>query len=91
MDIGFPGGRLLITRLLLRGTTLRCGKWYVVTNEALQETCTAVYVKNKIPWTLFMEVNPSLSTNNCDKLVNGAAYCAGPTYGWGESFEGGDF
>ncbi|KAJ6070768.1 CAZyme family GH55 [Penicillium canescens] len=76
---------------IAEGTTLRCGKWYVVTNEALQETCTTVCVKNKIPWTLFMEVNPSLSTNNCDKLVNGTAYCAGPTYGWDESFEGGDF
>ncbi|KAL4795045.1 hypothetical protein BDV19DRAFT_389702 [Aspergillus venezuelensis] len=39
------------------GTTYRCGKWHVVTNEGVQETCTT----------------------GCE-LVEGAAYCVGPTY-----------
>ncbi|KAJ5317598.1 CAZyme family GH55 [Penicillium antarcticum] len=68
-------------------TTTRCGRWHVVTNKIVQETCTTVCMQNQIYWSLFMEVNPSLSADNCDKLVSGTAYCVGPTYGWDEIFD----
>ncbi|CAG8407763.1 unnamed protein product [Penicillium salamii] len=74
------------------GTTTGCGKWHVVTNKDLQETCTTICVQNKIPWYLFLDVNPSLSAEDCDaQLVVGNAYCAGPTYGWNQYFEGSDW
>ncbi|KAJ5231283.1 uncharacterized protein N7469_005871, partial [Penicillium citrinum] len=73
------------------GTTLRCGKWHVVTNKQLQETCTTICVQESIPWSLFLEVNPSLSAESCNsKLLVGTAYCAGPTYGWDFHFDGED-
>lgn len=73
------------------GTTLRCGKWHVVTNKQLQETCTTICVQESIPRSLFLEVNPSLSAESCNsKLLVGTAYCAGPTYGWDFHFDGED-
>jgi hypothetical protein len=73
------------------GTTTRCGKWHVVT-KASEETCTTICMQNKIPWSLFLDVNPSLGEDNCDKkLVTGSAYCVGPAYSWNEFFDGGDF
>jgi hypothetical protein len=78
------------TATVAEGTTTRCGKWHVVAE--LQETCTTICMQNKIPWTLFLDVNPSLGKDNCDKkLVAGSAYCVGPTYSWDEFFDGGDF
>jgi hypothetical protein len=72
---------------LADGTTLRCGKWHVVTNQERQETCTTICVQESIPWSLFLEVNPSLNEENCDsKLLNQTAYCVGPTYGWNFDF-----
>lgn len=73
------------------GTTTRCGKWHVVTNEALQETCTTICIQSKIPWGLFLDVNPSLGPDKCsDQLVAGNAYCVGPTYSWDEFFDDAD-
>ncbi|KZN94210.1 Glucan 1,3-beta-glucosidase [Penicillium chrysogenum] len=73
------------------GTTLRCGKWHVVSNEELEVTCTAICVQESIPWSLFLEVNPSLNADSCNsKLLVGSAYCVGPTYGWNIHFDGED-
>lgn len=69
------------------GTTLRCGKWHIVTNQEPKETCTTICVQELIPWSLFLEVNPSLSADNCNSnLLNGAAYCVGPTHMWDIDF-----
>lgn len=72
------------------GTTIDCGKWYV-TENASSETCTKIFIQNSIPWSLFLQVNPSLSADSCDeKLVTGTAYCVGPGHSWNIHFEGGD-
>jgi hypothetical protein len=69
------------------GTTYRCGKWHVVTNDQIEETCTTLCVQESIPWDLFLTVNPSLDAANC-VLAEGYAYCAGPIYEWNTHFEG---
>ncbi|KAJ6002064.1 CAZyme family GH55 [Penicillium canescens] len=52
-------------------------------NEAMQENYTTICVQKKIPWSLFLEANPSVSADKCnDNLDNGFTYYAGPTYGW---------
>jgi hypothetical protein len=67
------------------GTTLRSGKWHTVTEQ--EETCTTICVQESIPWNLFLEVNPSVTADNCEsKLLNGTAYCVDPTYGWDIDF-----
>lgn len=72
--------------LVAEGTTMRCGKWHVVTNQKLKETCTTVCVQESIPWGLFLEVNPSLDPEGCE-LGEGLAYCVGPSYTWDIVFE----
>ena len=64
------------------GTTLRCGKWYVVKED---DTCVQVCLTGEINITLFLSANPSLGTDYSacsSKLSKGKAYCVGPTYDW---------
>ncbi|KAA8650192.1 uncharacterized protein ATNIH1004_002873 [Aspergillus tanneri] len=69
------------------GTTMRCGKWHVVTSTEIEkkDMCTIVCVKESIPWDLFLEVNPSLKADDC-VLTEGKTYCVGPTYEWNTVF-----
>ncbi|KAL3443738.1 hypothetical protein BJX65DRAFT_298093 [Aspergillus insuetus] len=61
-------------------TTLKCGRWHVAVSD---ETCAMICVQERLTSTLFMKVNPSLSSNDCSaSLVPGYAYCVGPTSGW---------
>ncbi|KAK4870959.1 hypothetical protein LT330_000196 [Penicillium expansum] len=63
------------------GTTMSCGRWHVARD---QDTCTAICVQGGIEFSLFLAVNPSLSADSCTtELQMGAAYCTGPTQGWG--------
>lgn len=63
-----------------RGTTLNCGKWYVVQEN---DICSTICVSNRIDIHLFRAVNPSLSDGDCtSKLVRSSAVCVGPVYGW---------
>ena len=62
------------------GTTLKCGRWYVVKDD---DTCSTICVPNRIDIHLFLDVNPSLQKGNCSSdLVVGTAVCVGPVYGW---------
>ncbi|KAF3386940.1 Glucan 1,3-beta-glucosidase [Penicillium rolfsii] len=62
------------------GTTLKCGKWHVAKEG---ESCPMICLGESITSTLFLAVNPSLSSSNCSlALVTGNAYCAGPTTNW---------
>lgn len=64
------------------GTTRHCGKWHVVKED---DTCVTICVSQKIPAQLFLEVNPSLGTDNAacsGRLEVGKAYCIGPNYDW---------
>ncbi|KAH8698403.1 pectate lyase superfamily protein-domain-containing protein [Talaromyces proteolyticus] len=62
------------------GTTLRCGKWHVASES---ESCAQICIQDEITNKLFLDVNPSLSFENCTQgLVSGYAYCTGPMRGW---------
>lgn len=64
-----------------QGTTLNCGAWYVAIDG---DTCANIDVEAGITAGLFLLVNPSLASGaDCTAgLVNGSAYCVGPTYEW---------
>lgn len=65
-----------------RGTTLKCGRWHVVETG---DTCATICMLSGINIALFVGTNPSLSEDysKCaDNLVEGSAYCTGPTYDW---------
>ncbi|KAJ5639538.1 uncharacterized protein N7484_007400 [Penicillium longicatenatum] len=63
------------------GTTMSCGRWHTASDG---DTCTAICVQSSIEYSLFLAVNPSLSSDACTAdLQIGTAYCTGPTQGWG--------
>ncbi|XP_014555283.1 carbohydrate-binding module family 50 protein [Bipolaris victoriae FI3] len=63
------------------GTTLRCGRWFVVADAA--QTCTSMCVQNGITSELFLAANPSLKAADCSaSLKMGKAYCVGPIWQW---------
>ncbi|KAF2731447.1 hypothetical protein EJ04DRAFT_579087 [Polyplosphaeria fusca] len=63
-----------------QGTTLNCGKWYVVKGG---DTCSAICIQGGITASLFRQVNPSLEKGNCDSALRPqTAVCVGPTYSW---------
>jgi spore germination protein YaaH len=71
-----PPGGVTVTA----GTTLNCGKWYVVQKG---DTCTTICVQGGIAASLFRQVNPSIKEDICDaSLKVGTAVCVGPTYSW---------
>ncbi|KAL4879241.1 hypothetical protein BJY04DRAFT_220358 [Aspergillus karnatakaensis] len=66
--------------ILAEGTTQWCGVWYTAAND---DRCAIITIQNAIPASLFLEVNPSLSRDNCDdSLVEGMTYCVAPHIFW---------
>ncbi|RKK66855.1 hypothetical protein BFJ69_g15020 [Fusarium oxysporum] len=63
------------------GTTLRCGKWHVVTES---DTCSGICQDNDICTDgLLLKANPSLKKDKCEEtLVPGVALCVAPISGW---------
>lgn len=62
------------------GTTLKCGKWHLVTAD---DTCSTICVSEGITISLFRQVNPSLQADPCtEHLKAGLTVCAGPVYDW---------
>lgn len=65
---------------LANGTTTYCGKWHTAQSG---DTCASICVQESITSSLFLQVNPSLSGDDCSsKLLNGTSYCVGPIYEW---------
>lgn len=65
------------------GTTLKCGKWHVAEKG---ESCAQICVQESLTSTLFLKVNPSLTSSNCSaSLIVGNAYCVAPNSGWASS------
>ncbi|KAH7202901.1 uncharacterized protein BKA55DRAFT_698815 [Fusarium redolens] len=66
---------------IAEGTTLRCGKWYVVTES---DTCSGICQDNDICADgLLLKANPSLKKDDCqESLVPGVALCVAPISGW---------
>jgi hypothetical protein len=63
------------------GTTLRCGRWFVITDA--EQTCTSMCVQNGITSELFLAANPSLKAADCSaSLKTSKAYCVGPVWQW---------
>ncbi|KAJ4156154.1 hypothetical protein LMH87_001367 [Akanthomyces muscarius] len=66
--------------VVAKNTTRRCGRWHVADKD---DDCVSICLKNKIDISLFLKVNPSLSTQDCTAtLVRSYAYCAGPVHDW---------
>ncbi|RHZ63004.1 hypothetical protein CDV55_105196 [Aspergillus turcosus] len=65
------------------GTTLKCGKWHVAADG---ESCAQICLQESITSTLFLQVNPSLSSgSDCSAaLVTGYAYCVAPNPRWAD-------
>ncbi|KAM5453040.1 hypothetical protein McanCB49686_004992 [Microsporum canis] len=62
------------------GTTLNCGKWYTAAQE---DTCATICISQLIPAHLFWEVNPSLSTTDCNSSIKvKTTYCVAPVSDW---------
>lgn len=62
------------------GTTLNCGRWYVV---AIEDTCGSICVRAGVTISMLKMVNPSVDTAACSlSLRPGTALCTGPTYRW---------
>ncbi|CAM1509011.1 Fc.00g027500.m01.CDS01 [Cosmosporella sp. VM-42] len=61
------------------GTTLNCGRWHTAKKT---DSCASITRQN-ITAKLFRIINPSLKGGDCSsKLVEGRAYCTGPTSYW---------
>ncbi|KAF2466137.1 uncharacterized protein BDR25DRAFT_237808 [Lindgomyces ingoldianus] len=68
------------------GTTLNCGKWYVVKGG---DACSKICIQAGITSNLFRQVNPSLKDGSCDALLKPqSALCVGPTYSWNTTLPG---
>ncbi|KAI2907774.1 CAZyme family GH55 [Aspergillus niger] len=68
---------------IAKGTTCYCGKWYTVQQG---DSCATICIKQGIPSSLFLAVNPSLSTSDCDtSLQVGYTYCVGPDTHWDDT------
>ncbi|RAK99303.1 uncharacterized protein BO80DRAFT_456619 [Aspergillus ibericus CBS 121593] len=62
------------------GTTCYCGKWFTIQEG---DTCATICVKQGLSSDLFMAVNPSFSSSDCDgSLQVGYTYCVGPDFHW---------
>ena len=66
------------------GTTLGCGRWHVVSAPgAEEETCSAICLREGMPFNLFLSVNPSLRADDCTASLKArTALCVLPTYDW---------
>ncbi|KAH8803541.1 hypothetical protein F5884DRAFT_805793 [Xylogone sp. PMI_703] len=58
-----------------RGTTLRCGSWYLAKDG---DICQSISLTQAISVDLFLAINPSLDAV-CGNLVPGLWYCSQPT------------
>ncbi|PWY66471.1 pectin lyase-like protein [Aspergillus sclerotioniger CBS 115572] len=65
------------------GTTCYCGKWYTVQEG---DSCATICIRQEVSSDLFMAVNPSLSSSDCDgSLKVGYTYCVGPDFHWDDT------
>lgn len=69
--------------MIADGTTLNCGGWYVAEEDV---ACVDICMEEKVVFSLFIDVNPSLRNGTCDSdLVVGNTYCVHPASTWNET------
>ncbi|KAJ5782839.1 Pectin lyase fold/virulence factor [Penicillium paradoxum] len=55
----------------------------IMRSDADEDSCAAICIQGKIEYSLFLKMNPTLSSDGCaSDLHTGLAYSTGPTWDW---------